>query len=134
MRTGNKKSHSIIFEIQGEVNKEHHKFLADHVPPFVVKDIFSQLPDKIVFHCANFSNGYLLILGTDYFSPDDQQTIIRFAKVFEMTYRRFLDLQKAEAQVKESQIQLALERVRARTMAMHKSEELQKPHRCFFIN
>ena len=74
--------------------------MSKYVPPFVVKDIFSQLPDKIVFHCANFSNGYLLILATDYFSPDDQQTIIRFAKVFEMTYRRFLDLQKAEAQVK----------------------------------
>ena len=41
-----------------------------------------------------------------------------------MTYRRFLDLQKAEAQAREAQIQLALERVRARTMAMHKSEEL----------
>ena len=105
-----------IFEIQGEVNKEHHRFLSDYVPPFVVKDIFSQLPDKIVFHCANFSNGYLLILATDYFSPNDQQTIIRFAKVFEMTYRRFLDLKQAEAQVRESQIQLALERVRARTM------------------
>ena len=113
-----------ILEIQGKVNKEHHRFLSDYVPAFVIKEIFSQLPDKIVFHCANFSSGYLLILATDYFSPDDQQTIIRFAKVFEMTYRRFLDLKMAEAQVRESQIQLALERVRARTMAMHKSEEL----------
>jgi hypothetical protein len=32
--------------------------------------------------------------------------------------------QKAEAQAKESQIQLAMERVRARTMAMQKSNEL----------
>src|SRR6185437_16917485 len=32
----------------------------------------------------------------------------------------------AEAQAKESQIQLALERVRARTMAMQKSEELHE--------
>ena len=121
-----------IFEIQGEVNKEHHKFLSDYVPAFVVKDIFSKLPDKIVFHCANFSNGYLLILATDYFSPDDQQTIIRFAKVFEMTYRRFLDLKQAEAQVRESQIQLALERVRARTMAMHKSVELAETAQVLF--
>ena len=48
----------------------------------------------------------------------------RFAKVFEQAYIRFLDLQKAEAQARESQIQLALERVRARTMAMQKSDEL----------
>ena len=51
---------------------------------------------------------------------------LRFAKVFEQTYTRFLDLQKAEAQARESQIQLALERVRARTMAMQKSDELRE--------
>ena len=45
----------------------------------------------------------------------------RFAKVFEQTYTRFLDLQKAEAQAREAQIELALERVRARSMAMHQS-------------
>src|SRR4030095_12480946 len=50
----------------------------------------------------------------------------RFAKVFEQAYTRFLDLQKAEAQARESQIQLALERVRARTMAMQKSDELSE--------
>ena len=49
-----------------------------------------------------------------------------------MTYRRFLDLKKAEAQVRESQIQLALERVRARTMAMHKSEELAETAQVLF--
>ena len=48
----------------------------------------------------------------------------RFASVFEQSYTRFVDLQKAEAQARESQIQLALERVRARTMAMQQSEEL----------
>ncbi len=48
----------------------------------------------------------------------------RFTIEFERTYTRFLDLQTAEAQARESQIQLALERVRARTMAMQKSDEL----------
>jgi hypothetical protein len=48
----------------------------------------------------------------------------RFADVFGLAYRRFSDLQKAEAQAREAQIQLALERVRARTMAMQKSDEL----------
>jgi hypothetical protein len=33
-------------------------------------------------------------------------------------------LQKAEAQAKEAQIEAALERVRSRSMAMHKSEEV----------
>jgi signal transduction histidine kinase len=59
------------------------------------------------------------------FSENENEILRRFAKVFDQAYTRFLDLQKAEAQAKESQIQLALERVRARTMAMQKSEELQ---------
>ena len=57
-----------ILAIQGEANKEHHRFLSDYVPSFVVENVFSRLPDRIVFHCANFSNGYLLIIATDYFS------------------------------------------------------------------
>jgi hypothetical protein len=57
-------------------------------------------------------------------SDEDFQVLKRFAKVFEQSYTRFLDLKTAEAQARESQIQLGLERVRARTMAMHHSSEL----------
>ncbi|MEK7225513.1 MAG: hypothetical protein AAB221_07510, partial [Bacteroidota bacterium] len=49
-----------------------------------------------------------------------------FAAVFDQTYTRFLDLQKAEAQTREAQIETALERVRSRSLAMHKSEELSE--------
>ena len=52
--------------------------------------------------------------------------IQRFAAVFEQTYTRFLDLQKAEYQAREAQIEAALERVRAASMAMHESSELVK--------
>ncbi len=48
----------------------------------------------------------------------------RFAGVFGQTYRRYLDLQKAEAQAREAQIETALEKVRSRTLAMQKSDEL----------
>ena len=50
----------------------------------------------------------------------------RFARVFEQAYVRFLDLQKAEAQTREAQIQLALERVRAASMAMQHSNQLKE--------
>jgi signal transduction histidine kinase len=120
------------YEIKGEVNKEHHRFLSNHVPQFVVENIFSRMPDRVVFHCANFSEGYLLILATELFSPEDQQTIIRFAKVFEMTYTRFLDLQKAEAQAREAQIEASLERVRAKAMAMHSSKDLSETLTVFY--
>jgi signal transduction histidine kinase len=58
------------------------------------------------------------------YSPEQIEVLKRFAKVFEQAYTRFLDLQKAEAQAREAQIELGLERVRARAMAMQKSEEL----------
>jgi len=56
---------------------------------------------------------------------DEQNAIvIRFANVFEQSYTRFLDLKKAEAQAKEANIEAALEKVRSRTLAMQKSDEL----------
>src|SRR4030095_13652273 len=58
------------------------------------------------------------------FSDEDNEILKKFAKVFDQAYTRFLDLQKAEAQAREAQIELALERVRARTMAMQNSDEL----------
>ncbi|HEY4196648.1 MAG TPA: ATP-binding protein, partial [Mucilaginibacter sp.] len=48
----------------------------------------------------------------------------RFSKVFEQSYIRFLDLQRAEAQVREAQVEAALERVRSKTMAMHSSSDV----------
>ena len=46
--------------------------------------------------------------------------------MFGQTYRRYLDLQKAEAQAREAQIEASLERVRSRSMGMQKSEELKE--------
>src|SRR5207342_212487 len=64
-------------------------------------------------------------------TDEDFQILKRFARVFEQTYTRFLDLQKAEAQARESQIQLALERARAQSMIMQHSTELDDTLRVF---
>src|SRR6185436_2587522 len=58
--------------------------------------------------------------------PEAHTIFKRFTNVFEQTYTRFLDLQKAEAQAREAQIEAALERVRSRTMAMQRSDELSE--------
>ena len=55
---------------------------------------------------------------------EDLEILVKFAGAFDLAHRRFLDLQKAEKQRREVEIALALEKVRSRTMAMHKSEEL----------
>ncbi|MEP6467610.1 MAG: hypothetical protein ABJB05_14975, partial [Parafilimonas sp.] len=68
--------------------------------------ISTVLLDNVGLYIENFS-------GTVY-TDEENNTLMRFGKVFQQTYTRFLDLQKAEAQARESQIQLALERVRAK--------------------
>jgi hypothetical protein len=64
------------------------------------------------------------VVGISPFTPEQVEIIVRFSKVFEQAYTRFLDLKKAEAQTREAQIESALERVRSRTNAMHRSESL----------
>lgn len=81
-------------------------------------------PTAQIDHVAFFKFGYLLFITYDP-APEAHSIFRRFAQVFEQTYTRFLDLQKAEAQAREAQIEAALERVRAASMAMHKSSELQ---------
>ncbi|CAN5454904.1 hypothetical protein BH10BAC2_BH10BAC2_25360 [soil metagenome] len=109
-----------VEEVKGEKLKDHLEYVSTLLPdPTIYEDSFPAL----VFHIVYFTYGFFVLVTSDH-CPNEHTVFIRFAKVFEQTYTRFLDLQKAEAQARESQIQLALERVRARTMAMQHSDEL----------
>ena len=116
-----------VIEMRGERMQEHYRYLKT-IPAFreyfeyAEKTGFAQ-PETQIHHLANFSHGNLLFITLEP-CPEFHDVFKRFAAVFDQTYTRFLDLHKAEAQAWESQIQLALERVRARTMAMQRSEEL----------
>jgi len=72
--------------------------------------------ENVCLYIENFS-------GNPY-SDEENNTLMRFGKVFQQTYTRFLDLQKAEEQAREAQIEASLERVRSRSMAMHDSTEI----------
>jgi signal transduction histidine kinase len=72
----------------------------------------------------NFTHGYLSVQGIEPYTPVQLAVLVRFAKVFDLTYRRFLDIKNAEGQARESQIEASLERIRARALAMHASSEL----------
>ncbi|SIO01503.1 sensor histidine kinase [Algoriphagus halophilus] len=112
---------------KGEDLANYMAFLA--TLPHVVKDedyqkLFKSPPDQIVMTDAGFLQGFLGIMSFEPLKKEAIEILFRFAKAFEFTYTRFLDLQKAEAQAREAQIEAGLERVRAASMAMHKSEEL----------
>jgi signal transduction histidine kinase len=77
-----------------------------------------------IINVAFFSKGLLNVQSNEERSKESIQLLERFAMVFEQTYTRFLDLQKAETQAREAQIEAALEKVRSRTMAMQKQNDL----------
>jgi serine phosphatase RsbU (regulator of sigma subunit) len=112
---------SIIIDLTGQNLKDWLKFVKEEVKLSIDE---SKIKGRRVHHAAFFAHGFLLFSMHEPVADEIMQLLVRFARVFGHTFTRFLDLQKAEAQARESQIQLALERVRARTMAMQKSEEL----------
>ncbi|MEO6356088.1 MAG: hypothetical protein ABIU77_28060, partial [Ferruginibacter sp.] len=117
-----------VREQRGEELETHYRYMTS-IPTFkaVVEKMAGagiSVPTFQIIHCAFFAQGYLMFITYEAV-PEAHHIFKRFASVFEQTYTRFLDLQKAEAQAREAQIELALERVRARTMAMQHSEELK---------
>ncbi len=113
-------------DIKGKDLVKHYKFLRSFP---LLDESFNlaeaagiKIPERQVHNIAFFSYGYLLFITLE---PCPQFHLIfkRFAKVFNQTYTRFLDLKKAEAQAREAEIEVALERVRSRSMAMHTSDE-----------
>ncbi|MEO6612512.1 MAG: ATP-binding protein [Chitinophagaceae bacterium] len=123
-----------MIELDEKATLEHQTWVgeqiqitfAKHNIPFSIEDFLSVSPQTAAIYNFNFTQGYLFIIGQERLAAQQEEMVVRFAKVFEMTYRRFLDLQNAEAQAREAQIETALERVRSRTMGMQKSEELKE--------
>ncbi len=110
-----------------EQKNKFYQELLSYIPglPEASKDFYLSCPglaattvlfNNVCLYIENFS-------GIPY-SDEDNTTLMRFGKVFEQTYTRFLDLQKAEAQAREAQIEAALERIRSRALSMHKSSEV----------
>jgi len=116
-----------VYHLKGAEKKAMHDYYASSQEtmyvPNAVKEGMAAFDKIILSHSFN-NFGYLRTDTTDPLSEDNLDIVYRFAKAFDLCYTRFTDIKQAEAQVKESQIQLALERVRARTMAMQRSEEL----------
>lgn len=78
------------------------------------------------FYSFFFSQGTLNVVARQALTDEQCDVLTRFAAVFGLIYTRFLDLQQAESQAREAKIEAALERIRARAMAMHSSSELME--------
>ena len=76
------------------------------------------------YYFYSFGTGSIGISTYNAVTEEKKNVLKRFRNVFDLAYKRYIDIAKAEAQAREAQIEAALERVRAKTMAMHSSEDV----------
>ena len=118
-----KKSADAFFtgSIQGKVLEAFREFRKKN----------NQFPDPLLDE-AKSVNYYFYSIGqgglglTTYQPlPDSAHEIFkRFHNVFKLAYRRFIDIENAQAQAREAKIEAALERVRSLALGMRKSEDV----------
>ena len=72
-------------------------------------------------HSSIFIHNY----NGEVLSDDDNEILIRFSKVFDQAYSRYLDLHKAELLIKEIIKQASLDRIRGQVASMRSAEDLQ---------
>ncbi|MDX1408103.1 MAG: hypothetical protein R3330_08220, partial [Saprospiraceae bacterium] len=103
----------------------------------VFSDLFDSLPEEARFTRDDFpqgmyssagyhKHGYIGFFHARPTTEEENEIVVRFAREFDRLYQRFLDLQNAEAQAREAQIQLCLERVRASALAMQSSGDIDE--------
>jgi len=111
------------YELAGKDLKEYYRAINDS-PEYPVQFDLASLPKKQINNAFMFPEGAIFAFTLEPLTDDEVKLFKRFAGVFGLTYRRFLDLQKAEKQAREAQVEAALERVRSKTMAMHNSQHV----------
>ena len=91
----------------------------------------NQLPDpkldeatSAYYYFYSIGTGALGVTAYSPLTEDDLLVFKRFRNVFELAYRRYVDIEQAEAQAREATIEAALEKVRGKAMAMHNSTDL----------
>jgi hypothetical protein len=123
MKPGRTELKVFFYQLKDEDLKTYFDAINSH-QAYPAKYDISSLPSLMFHYEFNFNEGCLFAFSVKQFSDESSQIFKRFTGVFGQTYRRFLDLQRAEAQARDAQIEASLERVRSKTMAMHNSQDV----------
>ena len=118
-----KKKEVFQYILEGE-DKFNYYQIINNQPEYSPRSDISSKSNRVILTAFYFTEGYLYAFSVKELSSETAKIFMRFAGVFGQTYRRYLDLQKAEAQAREAEIELALEKVRSKAMAMHSSNDL----------
>ena len=115
------KADFVQYYLAGKDKENYFKILnttKDYLPQAI-----QQFPDAN-FQVYFFGEGAVWSVSPQPHSEEHKQIMKRFTSVFSLTFRRYQDLKKAEAQAREATIEAALEKVRGKAMAMHNSNDL----------
>ncbi|HCW09034.1 MAG TPA: hypothetical protein DGG95_16885, partial [Cytophagales bacterium] len=94
------KKKSLIIDLKGKELLKYVRFRETLGGASINEDLIS---GRRVVHTAYFTEGIITLSAKELCPPETIQLLERFAGVFDLTYTRFLDLQKAEAQAREAQ-------------------------------
>ena len=108
-------------QIKGE---EFKKWRTWRIKEDALKDPRVEKANSMCFYLHGIEAGILGISTFEAITNEQVEILSRFKNVFDLSYRRYADVAKAEAQAREAQIEVSLERVRSRAMAMHETDEL----------
>src|SRR6187401_2485413 len=117
---------------KGEVYSTHIKgkkvkdWIAYQKTTNVFIDRFLEKANSLNYYWHSLGPVALGISTYDPLSEEELSLFKRFVKVFELAYTRYLDIEQAMAQAREAQIEATLEKVRSRSLAMNRSDELKE--------
>ncbi len=117
-----KKEPYFAYQLEGEDLVSYYKKLASYLT-YPKRKKYNK---KETIATYFFPEGSLNVISHRPLNEDQNDIMVRFARVFGQMYRRFLDLKKAEDQAREAQIEASLERVRGKAMAIRQSDELRE--------
>lgn len=117
-------------ELSGSLFTSYFESIFD--PKKGLKNITEKTKNQVlslgkIYHTEAFTNhGCIRVASLQEVSKQQIATQMRFAQVFNQTFTRFLDLQKAEEQTRQALVEAALERVRGMAMAMNHSDDINQ--------
>jgi hypothetical protein len=92
---------TIVIDLTGEDLQNWLRFVK-HEARMSIDE--TKINGRRVQQIAFFSHGFLMFTSHEPVPPALMRLLVRFAKIFDMTYTRFIDLQKAEALAKEAEL------------------------------
>ena len=113
------------YELAGDELVNYFKILLAHNPHYTLSGQSLKV-DRQVSSGFFFNEGALFTFTTEPLPDETVVVLKKFATVFGLTYRRYLDLKKAEEQSRQLVRQASIDRLRAEIGSMRSTNDLQR--------